>query len=507
MKKTHRNFTTKLAAALLAVMFIISAIPASAQPITRSEWDVWHAEGAQYVAELGSPRKTHGGVTRGMLPVIIARSTDADVSPFNAEKFGDVPSGTWYSTAVNWAAERGIVEPMSDGVFAPNAEATGDEISSAVNRIAVLRGLNTDVIGTASPFAALSDISSWANGAVKYIDAFSDGETADSAERTSAFGERLASAVAAYVAPAAETRAVTSISLDRTSFEIEAGQMGKLSAALKPENTSEKPSWVSSDTSVAIATSDGGVIGISEGYATVGAVSSDGTCASYCVVKVNPAPVKDDEPASKRTIDPSLPMIAITYDDGPGKFTDQILDTLEQYGAVATFFELGQNVKRWPDVIKREVELGCEIASHTWNHPKLTTLSSDAILEQITSTNAAFVETVGFAPTLLRPPYGAHDDTVDAIAKGQGMKIIRWSVDTEDWALKDSEKIIDYIRNHAYDGAIILVHSIHDFTAEATKTFVPELIANGYQLVTVSEMAEARGVQMTAGETYYSFKP
>lgn len=195
-----------------------------------------------------------------------------------------------------------------------------------------------------------------------------------------------------------------------------------------------------------------------------------------------------------RAIDPSKPMVALTYDDGPNsKTSNRILDCLEKNGVIATFFELGRNVKTFPDVIKREAELGMEIGSHSWSHPELTKLTKKALKQEITKTNDAIKEACGQYPTLLRPPYGSTNETVEKTAN---LPVILWSVDTLDWKSRKAKSVVKVIKNvekeDGLDGRVILMHSIYDSTAEATEEIVPWLQKKGYQLVTVSELLQYR---------------
>ena len=197
----------------------------------------------------------------------------------------------------------------------------------------------------------------------------------------------------------------------------------------------------------------------------------------------------------QRYITTDKPMVALTYDDGPGADSEtRILDCLEKNGAVATFFYCGNRVSSNPGQIKRAYEMGCELGNHTWNHPKLTSLSEAEVKEQIQKTNEAVKSACGEYPTVFRPSYGATNDTINSIA---GMPVIMWSIDTLDWKSKDAQKIFDSVtKSSDLDGKIILMHSIHDFTAEATEKIVPWLNQNGYQTVTVSEL-----IKYKLGET------
>ena len=209
---------------------------------------------------------------------------------------------------------------------------------------------------------------------------------------------------------------------------------------------------------------------------------------------------------AERYIDPNRPMVALTYDDGPGGSSEtKILDCLEQNGAVATFFYVGTRAAGNPNQIKRAKTIGCEIGNHSWNHTQLTKLSAEEAKEQISKTNDAITVACGSAPSVFRPCYGATDDTINSLAQ---MPVIMWSIDTLDWKTKDAQKTFDCVKNKAdqgkLDGKIILMHSIHEPTAEATEMLVPWLKENGYQMVTVSELIKyKRGEDPQNGKVYY----
>lgn len=201
-------------------------------------------------------------------------------------------------------------------------------------------------------------------------------------------------------------------------------------------------------------------------------------------------------------IDTSKPMVAITYDDGPSAVTDKILDILEKNGAKATFFQIGSQVESYPNTEKRIAALGCELANHTWEHKWLSSLDADGINYQLDHASEVVASVAGQRPKLMRPPGGFYNETVQAEAD---MPMIYWSVDTEDWKTRDAEKTISAVLDHVRDGDIILMHDLYEQTAEASETIIPELIKKGYQLVTVSELAQAKGMTLENGKVYYSF--
>ena len=203
-----------------------------------------------------------------------------------------------------------------------------------------------------------------------------------------------------------------------------------------------------------------------------------------------------------RYVDPDKPMVALTYDDGPGlKSETRIHDVLEKYDGVATFFYAGYMIKGKEYQIKRALGNGCEIGSHTWNHPVLTKCSDKELKKQLNKTNEAIEAACGQKPTVFRPSYGA---TNDEINKKSGLPVILWNVDTLDWESKDAGQIYKkVVKNKHLDGSIILMHCIYDSTAEATEKIVPWLHDHGYQMVTVSELIKARtGKDPVAGKVY-----
>ena len=204
--------------------------------------------------------------------------------------------------------------------------------------------------------------------------------------------------------------------------------------------------------------------------------------------------------------DPSKvrPMLALTFDDGPGEYTDELLDCLEQNNAHATFFMLGQNVSSYPDAPKRMLELGCEIGSHSWDHKQLTTLDLDAVAKQFSDTDDALIKACGQAASVARAPYGdGNSDIYNTVNK----PFFMWSLDTEDWKLMDEDADYSAVMNgDLTDGTIILMHDIHEPSVKAALRLIPDLIAQGYKLVTVSEMAEAKNVTLQ-NACYVDFWP
>jgi peptidoglycan/xylan/chitin deacetylase (PgdA/CDA1 family) len=153
--------------------------------------------------------------------------------------------------------------------------------------------------------------------------------------------------------------------------------------------------------------------------------------------------------------------------------------------------------------VKRIVKEGHEIGNHSWSHRQLTYLSDEEITDQIMMTRAKIYDTVGVDSLIVRPPYGACNDTVKAVGKKVGVSFVNWSVDTLDWKNKNAKAVRNEIMNSIFDGAIILCHDLHKTTVDAMEIVVPELIEKGYQLVTVSELMEYSEGTLVAGKVYY----
>ena len=209
-----------------------------------------------------------------------------------------------------------------------------------------------------------------------------------------------------------------------------------------------------------------------------------------------------------RYIDPSKPMVALTFDDGPDVQVDGVLmDELEKVNGRATFFVVGQRVEKFPEDIKNTVERGHEIGNHSYDHDiHLSSKGQDYIRNEFDKTDDAVEKAAGVRPALVRLPGGNISNDVKAVVK---KPLIFWSIDTEDWRSRDAVKTQNSILSQVKDGDIVLMHALYLSTAQACKTVIPELHARGYQLVTVSELIHFRGqnVQGGNGIQYKNFPP
>ncbi|MEA3210156.1 MAG: peptidoglycan-N-acetylglucosamine deacetylase [Chthoniobacter sp.] len=184
------------------------------------------------------------------------------------------------------------------------------------------------------------------------------------------------------------------------------------------------------------------------------------------------------------------PYLAMTFDDGPhAENTPRLLDMLKQRGLKATFFVVGQCAAENPNIMKRIVEEGHEIANHSWSHPSLNKMGEGAVTDQLQRTHDVIVQTTGVTPKLMRPPYGAFTANQAKWANHKwGYKVILWDVDPLDWKIRNAEHVKGAILKGAVSGSIILSHDIHKTTIDAMPGTLDGLSAKGFKFVTVSEL-------------------
>lgn len=188
---------------------------------------------------------------------------------------------------------------------------------------------------------------------------------------------------------------------------------------------------------------------------------------------------------SEKQVPPVKP-VALTFDDGPHpEVTRQILDILKKHEAKATFFMLGSRVEYYPDIAKEVQEAGHELGNHSWNHPDLTKVSDERMHNEINNTSIIIEQATGQKATVFRPPYGAANDTV---RQQTDLPVILWDVDTLDWQHRDPTQLLTIVKNHTKEGSNILMHDIHQATADALDNVLTYLKSEGYTFVTVSEL-------------------
>jgi peptidoglycan-N-acetylglucosamine deacetylase len=186
----------------------------------------------------------------------------------------------------------------------------------------------------------------------------------------------------------------------------------------------------------------------------------------------------------------SGPYVAMTFDDGPNPtLTPKLLDILAQRKMKATFFVLGENAERYPEILKRAVAEGHEIGNHTWSHPNLATSSEDTVRSQLQRTDDLIRQIIGFRPRIMRPPYGALTSKQRQWVHEQfGYDVILWEVDPLDWKEPGPAIVARRIISQTKPGFIILSHDIHAQTIAAMPQTFDALLAKGFKFVTVSEL-------------------
>ncbi|MFJ7369693.1 polysaccharide deacetylase family protein [Lysinibacillus sp. NPDC098008] len=209
-------------------------------------------------------------------------------------------------------------------------------------------------------------------------------------------------------------------------------------------------------------------------------LASDFQIAMENVQPTTPAP----------TADPNKKRIALTFDDGPHpKVTEQILNILDKYHAKATFFMLGSRVQYYPDIANDVLARGHEVGNHTWNHPVLTKLTQEQVMKEYNATAAEIEKAIHQGATVFRPPYGATNDAINAEIP---IPVVLWTIDTLDWKHRNAQQLLPNIKNNLHNNAIVLMHDIHQSTADGLDAALAYLQEQGYEFVTVSEILPYR---------------
>ena len=253
------------------------------------------------------------------------------------------------------------------------------------------------------------------------------------------------------------------------------------------------------------------------------ATSTTSTTAST-TVEMDASPTNDAVSSSSSTTTTTIPttttttgppkLIALTFDDGPGEYTERLLDILKQDRVPATFFVLGRCAVSRPETVLRMVKERHEVGGHSYTHTYLPGLSDAKLDFEMGDTAKAVEEITGKPMTLFRAPYGALSDKVKAKAKELDMRLIGWSVDTRDWEYKNVD--VSYARAQILfntftgwgkieESGIILMHDIHENSVESVHLLVDYLRQNGYEFVTVSELLALYADGGEAGSVYQEF--
>jgi peptidoglycan/xylan/chitin deacetylase (PgdA/CDA1 family) len=229
-----------------------------------------------------------------------------------------------------------------------------------------------------------------------------------------------------------------------------------------------------------------------------------GVCAGVLIVLVGgfTGRVKLASPAQAAVdVDCSVvKCVALTFDDGPSPYTDRLLQILKDNDAAATFFLIGNKVAANPAGAKRIADAGMEVASHTWEHPNMTTIPPEDIPAQFSKASDAIQAATGTRPTLVRTAGGLINDQVLAEAGKQGLADINWDVIPFDWANDaNTGATRALLMSQIKPGSVVLFHDTYSSTVDLVYQFIPVLRANGYHLVTVSHLLGPRAPGSTYG--------
>lgn len=200
----------------------------------------------------------------------------------------------------------------------------------------------------------------------------------------------------------------------------------------------------------------------------------------------------------------NIKYVALTFDDGPSpRCTPQLLDGLKERGVHATFFVVGCQVVKDPDIVTRMAAEGHQVGNHSYDHKELDKLSAQEAAQDMQKNDQLLQELLGEGDYWVRPPYGLLSEEESSALT---VPIINWSVDTEDWKSKDAGKILDIIYRDTGDGDIILLHDRYLNSVSAALQAVDHLQQQGYRFVTVAELLALRGIQPEGGATYRQAK-
>lgn len=197
-------------------------------------------------------------------------------------------------------------------------------------------------------------------------------------------------------------------------------------------------------------------------------------------------------------------VVAITFDDGPSsKYNAKFLDVLARNKAHATFFMVGTMMQTCQKCVLDTYQSGNEVASHTYNHLNMKTSSIEDVNASIKKTDDLFYQITNDHIKYVRPPYGAYNKTT---LENVDYPLILWNLDTEDWRYRDVDHIVNYVMENVSDGSIILMHELYETSLQALEILLPKLYAEGYQVVSVGELASLKDRVLEAHHAYRSLQ-
>ena len=197
----------------------------------------------------------------------------------------------------------------------------------------------------------------------------------------------------------------------------------------------------------------------------------------------------------KKDIDLDDKVVALTFDDGPSKYTGMVLDVLKKYKACATFFVVGEKALYNGEYLRRMLKEGSEIGNHSYDHKVLTNMSESEFKNEVNNTQEVIKNITGYTPTLFRPTYGGYTNRLKEYTE---LSFVLWDVDSRDWKVKSRDKIINNVIPYVKSGSIVLFHDNHEYALNSLDDIVFSLKKDGYKFVTVSELLEFKRLREEA---------
>lgn len=185
-------------------------------------------------------------------------------------------------------------------------------------------------------------------------------------------------------------------------------------------------------------------------------------------------------------------LLALTFDDGPSKYTDELLNILKEKNIKATFFIMGQSLEKNPNILEKEIKNGNEIGIHCYSHKLFTRLTEDQIKEQIKKTYNLIYEDCSISPKLIRVPYGSLNNKVKNVLNNLELTSVLWNVDSLDWKFKNTTKTYNYVLKRTTGNDIILMHDTFRTSVKAAEKIIDHYLSEGYTFVTVSEFLKVK---------------
>jgi peptidoglycan/xylan/chitin deacetylase (PgdA/CDA1 family) len=480
-------------------------------------------------------------VTRAQFATFIHRVAGTpSASPSAFADSGTIES--WAVNAVGWASSSGVTTGfLDDNTFRPNSNITREQIATMLYRHAQYIGLDTTVPENAmNAFPDSGHVSGWAATAMSWAvhNRIITGMNGNLAPQNNATRAQSVTMLNRYVntfgisavnlppPPVVPGQAFISHlyrealgivpdqnSLIRWSRDISRGVPGAAiahSLIFSPEMNSRNlsnadyvdmlfmsllgRSATAQERSSLVNELNRGATGFSVFAGVIRSAEFARFCSTFNVIPGN-------------AVDPSRPMVALTFDDGPTGFTNSLLDVLETYNAAATFYMSGQNIASDRNVVLRAFNLRSEIGNHGWTFADPATLPLDMVRDEIASTSNAIQSITGVAPVTFRPSYGGVNANVRAITAEYGMPIILWTLFGEYNGVSyfnNTWDVYNQVVNNVKPGDVVLLHDTYADIVPATEMIIMELFWRGYQLVTVSELLFYSNIVLSPSQVFGS---